>query len=276
VKKGCEFWILGLQMVGCHFDFYLLLLAFVVILYLLNYRTILTFIGTWIRDLISTLPSTTASKHTFIGTDINPKDFPSSPPPNTAYVIQDILSPYPPTWHSSFSFIHQRLVLPGAGTNQKLALQSLTELVKPSGWIQLIEAENIPHPDDGPHMHDFITFKRAVFTGMGANLKLTSDIPEWLGEVSGFHKEEVQSELVWMKLGAANRSEELGKRGVYSTGKLVEALVPFAKGLGTFDEKKVFGESGSTLDGFAEDLRGELRSRGGHLPLRVLWAQRST
>lgn len=164
--------------------------------------------------------------------------------------------------------MHQRLTLPGAGAFQKLAVQQLAELVRPGGWIQLIEAENIPHAVDGPCMRDFITFKRAVFTGMGANLRLTKDIPGWLGEV-GFG--DVQSELFWMELGAANGDGELGRRGVYSTKRLVEALVPFARGLG---DRAVFGESGSVLERFAKDLGRELEEMGGHLPLRVLWAQR--
>lgn len=164
--------------------------------------------------------------------------------------------------------MHQRLTLPGAGKFQKLAVQQLAALVKPGGWIQLIEAENIQHADDGPCMHDFITFKRAVFTGMGANLQLTTDIPVWLGEV-GFTN--VQSELFWMELGAANTDAELGARGVYTTRRLVEALVPYARGLGN---QLVLKESGTDLNGFPGSLGRELEEKGGNLPLRVVWAQR--
>lgn len=147
-------------------------------------------------------------------------------------------------------------------------MQQLAALVKPGGWIQLIEAENIEHEGDGPCMRDFIAFKRIVFTGMGANLRLTKDIPIWLEDV-GF--QDVKSELVWMELGAANKNEEIGARGVYSTTRLVEMLGPFARGLG---EKVAFAESGSTLNEFAGNLGRELKRVGGRLPMRVLWAQR--
>lgn len=187
------------------------------------------------------------------------------------YHNQDITLPWPPSWNSTFDFVHQRLTLPGAGTQQKQAVQGLAALVRPGGWIQLIEAENIVNEADGPCMCDFIAFKRAVFTAMGSNLTLTRDIPGWLREV-GFQA--VESELFWMKLGNANADQTLGSTGVYSTTRLVEALVPFARGA-FGDESVVFGASGSNLDAFAGDLRKELIERGGHLPLRVLWAQKS-
>lgn len=224
--------------------------------------------GTWIRELISTIPSSNTS-HSFIGTDINTKEFPKTVPPNTEFHFQDVTMPWPRPWLSSFDLVHQRLTLPGAGKQQKLAVQQLASLVKAGGWIQLIEAENVPYEQDGACMHDFITFKRTVFTAMGANVLLTSAIPMWLKEV-GLKK--LDSELIWLKLGKANADAELGKRGVYSTSRLVEALVPFAQCLP--EGAIVFKESGSRLETFAADLRNELGEKGGHLPLRVLWASK--
>ncbi|KAI1421989.1 hypothetical protein F5Y12DRAFT_661069 [Xylaria sp. FL1777] len=222
--------------------------------------------GTWIRDLAATCASL---EHRFYGTDINPTDFPANPPEGTVYQIQDVNKPWPADWKESFDFVHQRLVLVAAGSTQREALQSLGELVKPGGWIQLIEATNVLPEDSGPVMHSFVKVMNAVFDVMGADLAVTEKIPQWLEE-AGFV--DVHEKTVPMNLGAVNRDPTLASRGVFSTSAAATGLSKFAKTL----PAGAAGMPIEKLDTLGADLQGELMKLGAVYPLRVVWGRKAT
>lgn len=179
--------------------------------------------GTWIRDLAATCAPV---RHEFYGTDINPADFPTDPPAGTIYKAHDVNKPWPEDWNSRFDLVHQRFVLVAGGPKQKEVLESLGELVKPGGWIQLIEATNVIPETCGPVMHSFVKVMNGVFKVMGADLKLTERIPEWL-EGAGFI--DVEDRIVPLKLGAKNPDATLARRGVFSTTSAATGLAGFAK-----------------------------------------------
>jgi hypothetical protein len=161
-----------------------------------------------------------------VGIDIDASKFPEHPPTGTSYHTQDINKPWPEEWKNSFDVVHQRLALVGAGPNGQGALKSLSELVKPGGWIQLIEFEFAASDSDGPAVHDFFQVMKDIFRFVGASLKLSHLIADWLKE-EGFV--DVQERLVITQMGATNRNPELAKQGVYSTSIAATGLTAFAK-----------------------------------------------
>lgn len=182
----------------------------------------LTFhIGTWIRDLATT---TAAVPHEFVGTDIDPSNFPASPPDRQTYQVQDINKPWPAEWKEKFDFVHQRLALVGGGPNQQQVLESFGSLVKPGGWIQLIEATNQLPKSAGPAFRNFVTVMDGVFKMLGSSLKLTDELPGWL-DAAGFV--DVQDKVINTKLGAANPNPRLSKQGTYSTTIAAKGLASF-------------------------------------------------
>ncbi|MCJ1352293.1 MAG: hypothetical protein MMC33_002277 [Icmadophila ericetorum] len=220
--------------------------------------------GFWIQDLASSIP---AGDHEFIGTDVNPSVFPKSPPPGQTYQVQDINKPWPATWHNYFDIVHQRLTLVGAGQHGQAVVSNLAELVKPGGWIQLIEGENMIDEKDGPAMHDFLKLMKDTFTLMGANIHFARDMAGWLKAV-GF--EDVQDRLFDSYLGATNKDPKLAQHGVISSSVGCAGLVEFAKTLPSGPPSL----SKEELDTLGPRLRAELTERGGNYPLRVVWGRK--
>ena len=178
----------------------------------------------WIRDLQSSIPL--GSDATFIGTDLNAHYFPKEHGANTTYQVQDINQPWPTEWRNSFDLVHQRLVLAGAGLAQSTAIMHLGELVKPGGWMQLIEGENVPDPRDGPAMHHFIAIMKDVFRAMAVDGSFARHLYGWV-QAAGFS--EVQERVVDCYMGATNKDAELARLGVGSTCIAAAGLVSFAK-----------------------------------------------
>lgn len=176
----------------------------------------------WLRDFASTIPD--PSKYTFIGTDIS-GDLPDEHPSNFIYQAQDINKPWPAEWSSSFDFVHQRLVF-GGYPDTKAIVQNLGALVKPGGWIQLMEIEDKDDPADGPAMKNYLQLMRDVFGAIGAKFGDVSKAKGWLEE-TGFTN--LEERLVEIKYGARNPDAELARKGVWMNKKVAMPLCKVAK-----------------------------------------------
>ena len=138
--------------------------------------------GTWLRDLQSSIPKSV--DHTYIGTDIEPELFPSQLPAGMTLLAQDVTKPWPADWPKSFDLVHQRLGLAGSSpTPIPDVVTNLIGLVKPGGWIELVELDIDEPQDAGPALREFIRLLREVFTltGMGGNF--ASKMRGWLEAV---------------------------------------------------------------------------------------------
>ncbi|KAI0165388.1 hypothetical protein GGR52DRAFT_575479 [Hypoxylon sp. FL1284] len=222
--------------------------------------------GTWIRDLQATCAPV---QHQFYGTDINPADFPADPPASTVYQVHDVNKPWPEDWNGRFDLVHQRFVLVAGGPRQKEAVESLGELVKPGGWIQLIEATNVIPDTCGPVMHDLVNMMRGVFKAMGADVDVTERIPGWLRD-AGFV--DVGDRVVHLQLGARNPDATLAGRGVFSTSTAAKGLASYAKTL----PQGAGGVPVEKLETLGSDLEEELIKMGGAYPVRVVWGRKAT
>ncbi|KAH8704452.1 hypothetical protein GQ44DRAFT_732403 [Phaeosphaeriaceae sp. PMI808] len=222
--------------------------------------------GTWVCDFAA---SAAPIGHHIIGTDINGEDFPTDPPPNQTYQVQDINKSWPEDWRESFDFVHQRLTLAAGGSSQEGALRNLATLVKPGGWIQLIEPTNEAPEGSGPAFQNFVTAMQGVFSSMGSSTHVGNEVAGWLKAI-GF--EDVQDRLYHIKVGAANPNPKLAKQGVYSTTTSARGAASFGKTLpaGTIPL------SPEQLDRMPDELQAELAGRGALYPIRVAWGRKPT
>jgi hypothetical protein len=94
--------------------------------------------GIWIRDA----RAAAGADNEWVGTDIESQWFPTIAPLDTTYKRQSMTEPWPQEWNEYFDLVHSRMALPGVGvTSLESAVKNLIALVKPGGWIQLVEME---------------------------------------------------------------------------------------------------------------------------------------
>jgi hypothetical protein len=118
------------------------------------------------------------------------------------------------------------LSLPGAAPGSLAqAVKNLFELVKPGGWIQLVEAEQIG-PDSGPVFAQFLDLVKLVFDTTGAGWKYAGEMRKWVEDAGAVDIEELS---VDMAFGAAHKDEVLAERGATCTAGAIAGLVMHAK-----------------------------------------------
>ncbi len=205
------------------------------------------------------------SSNTWVGTDIEDSYFPQDNPEDTSYYHQSMTEAWPTQWKGTFDLVHSRLALPGVGLNPlSNAVTNLISLVKPGGWIQLVEIE-WQEWDAGPVLEEF---RRAlkqlmstVSNGQGVDMKDgLSEMFKTAGLVN------VQDTVVDVSVGAKAKEEvrQLSLQSMFSTASF--AAVTLSK-LPSVDH-------GADLGTLTDRLVAELRETGGAYKLFVLWAQK--
>jgi hypothetical protein len=168
---------------------------------------------------------------------------------------------------------------------QKDIVTNLADMVKPGGWIQLIEATNDSLDSHGPAFSNFVTIIKGIYSTFHASLKLADELPVWLKDI-GF--EDVQYRDIDTKLGAANPNPQLAKQGVYSTTVAARGLVQFASSkcawgstntVQTAEDRIALPEgtiplSSEQITSLPEELKAELAKTGGIYRLRIVWGKK--
>lgn len=181
--------------------------------------------GAWLRDLQSSVP--TSNNNTYIGTDIEPELFPSQLPAGTTLLSQDITKPWPSDGHNSFDLVHQHLGLAGSGPHPiQDVVANLAQLVKPGGWIELVELDVDEPKDAGPALRDFIRLLREIFTPVGMGGNFAAKMHRWLHAAAGF--EDIEERFVECKGGARNPKLELVSKSINGTCDAIEPLIAMA------------------------------------------------
>ena len=99
--------------------------------------------GYFLVDLYSKLPASTRKSAELLGTDIAsyppPVDF--ELPASVKLSKQDMLESWPESWKRSFDLVCQRAAIPNAGNYETAVdvVRKLAELVKPGGYLQLVD-----------------------------------------------------------------------------------------------------------------------------------------
>ena len=179
-------------------------------------------------QLSSTLAD--ADTNTYVGTDINPTFFPTSHGKQFNFYKHNVADSWPENEQGTFDLVHQRLTLPGAAPAPlPSAIQNLFDLVKPGGWIQLVEAEQIC-PESGPVFSQFLDLVRDVFDATGAGWEYAGKMREWLEDAGAVDIREIS---VDMALGATHKDKTLAEKGATCTAGAIAGLVMHAKGTST-------------------------------------------
>ncbi|KAL1856862.1 hypothetical protein Daus18300_010625 [Diaporthe australafricana] len=205
---------------------------------------------------------------TLLGYDLMQSFFPPTVPPHTTFAIHDIAEPWPAELQGTCDLVHQRFTIPG-GTKKAAPrdiVRNLCRLVKPGGWIQLVEMD-VTAAAHGPAMRDAWAATGAFLTAAGAGTDYGKDMAGWLRE-EGF--ENVCDERVDLDVGARVKDAEWATR---SAKILVEA---FTGVLGACKMMKI--DLPSSLSGspdkIPERAEEEMMKQGGTYPLVFAFAQK--
>ncbi|OTB02493.1 hypothetical protein M426DRAFT_322586 [Hypoxylon sp. CI-4A] len=223
--------------------------------------------GYWLSQFQAALQDPGSA--TLIGTDIQDR-FPDPPRPGVAMRIQDINAPWPAEWKGTFDFAHQTLVLFQAGPGLREVLTAFAELVKPGGWIELMEP-NYTAPEieieHGPAHTQFLDMLGELWALRNTQSDFAAGLEAILRD-AGFV--DVKSVLLPVGFGAAHRDPELREVSV-------ESIMGGAKNM-ELAGKMIPGGlkciSKEDFDTWPARFEEELRSRGATMPMRVVYGRK--
>lgn len=189
--------------------------------------------GRWLLDLRRSLQqdSRPSIQHDYVGTDIDPSLYPSSPPLDVSFGNQSIREPFPAEWQGTFDLVHQRLVMAAASPPQTTVTSvtaALADLLRPGGWLQLVELDNDCVAENGPALRRLLQYhqQNSAAGGLGPNISvhLVSAMRE-----AGLRNVEMRAVDVYY--GALNKGgEELRMKSTRSLLDVVGPVLAQAKG----------------------------------------------
>ncbi|KAI0445779.1 hypothetical protein F4803DRAFT_506399 [Xylaria telfairii] len=219
--------------------------------------------GLWLRDLRSSLHD--GDKHSYTGIDIETSFFPRNPEPWLQLVNQSMQRPFPDDWKDHFDLVHMRFGLPAAMEwGPKRVVSNLVSVLKPTGWIQLVEADWTDVSGCGPMLSETFLLFRRVFSKMGIG-EFTQKLEGWLSEEG---LQSVQRRSFHIRIGARMEDEGLGSAGTAIICQAAGTLARIAAGLLPENSHIV------NLGTLASRLRTELDTMGGSYRLEVVYGQK--
>lgn len=169
--------------------------------------------GYFLLDLRSQLAHPESAE--LIGTDIGQYPDTIGFPENIMLYKQNILEDWPEEWEGTFDFVHQRACMTNAPTYEEgiKVVQRLIKLVKPGGWIQIVDGAmpaQLIEESDTPSMKLFKAIG-AFLQGIGMNISAGKQIFNMLQEAGGL-KALGRNDVIAM-LGKGARTKELETKG---------------------------------------------------------------
>ncbi|KAF2788509.1 hypothetical protein K505DRAFT_394616, partial [Melanomma pulvis-pyrius CBS 109.77] len=178
----------------------------------------------------------------YIGTDITESFFPSASSHDTGnqavqeggdaaivYKTQDVTQPWPAEWAASFDLVHQRFVL-GAVRREQLedVVANLVALVKPGGWIQLMES------DVGVRVISEEDNAAAVVWGLLRNIYLTMGVePDVDAHLPAYFARaglvDVSEQRIVVPIGKPRADADMGRRSAETVALTAQHLAMGAK-----------------------------------------------
>ncbi|KAI6773022.1 hypothetical protein HG530_003980 [Fusarium avenaceum] len=221
--------------------------------------------GYWLNEVVPELGQPKTCQ--LIGGDITPERFPENPPHGIKLFAQDSAGPYPEDWLQSFDLVHQRLTIVGVGPRAKECVEALMSLVKPGGWIQLVEIENTEEPN-GPCTNQLGYMVIELGKALGSDLSYRGGgMEKWIAE-GGFRR--IGTMLAPVCMGAECPDPSLRDQTIeafcFTASQLIPALKSFPGGIKCMTDEEA--------EDFVPRLEKELRTQGGYFPVKVVWAQR--
>ncbi|KAK0121905.1 hypothetical protein ONS95_010181 [Cadophora gregata] len=218
--------------------------------------------GLWLRELQPSL----ATPHSLVGTDINPNFFPHTPTDDITLKVQDITKPWPADWAGQYDLVHSRNGLAGCGSFPvSEALKNLIGLVKPGGWIQLVEMSFEGVKDTSGPLFEFKVLLDAFFSAAKAQWNFANRLEGWLVEAGMV---DVEVKISQMPYGKACDDEETAKKSLESFRHGAIAVCGAARAMG------VDGFASEQLDAFPGRLDKYLMEHRAEVPVVCVWGRK--
>ncbi|KAB8071233.1 hypothetical protein BDV29DRAFT_197544 [Aspergillus leporis] len=215
--------------------------------------------GTWLRSV----RSKQSAQHDYYGSDVEGELFPEDTDGIT-YFAHSFKDPWPQQYLGIFDFVHIRGSLAGSAPEGPApVIKNLTTLLKPGGWVQLMEMNGFSPPPNGPAMTDFAKMASEMFTGIGVG-DFANNNKSMLEEAG---LKNVQEKRVIVNLGKKAKPEfqEKSLHGV--TGPIVP-LTSVAKTVpSSFTSEQ--------LDALPARVKEELESEGGQVEMIIAFGQKT-
>ena len=180
-------------------------------------------LGLWLQDLKAAY----GDEHVYIGTDITSIYFPQNLAPSITLSTQSMTKPWPIELQNSFDLVHQRMALPAAGkADVGETLKNFIGLLKPGGWIQLVEADH--SISRGPAMDRFFRLLQDIFVVMKTGADYAPNLLKWFKDE--YSLEDVDEQIFDIPLGKANPKAEMQGKSTRMFRLAIKGLVAVARG----------------------------------------------
>ena len=164
--------------------------------------------GLWMVDVSATYPNAQ-----FVGTDILQKHFEQlqNIPASITFKIQSVMDEWPTADKDAYDLVHQRYCLamfsPVKGEG---IVKRLFELVKPGGYIQLVDANLVGYDggEEHPGMTRLMQFIKRAFTEAGMNPAPGPSLAAWLGKAGATDIEETVFSFPMGRLAATPQAQK--------------------------------------------------------------------
>jgi hypothetical protein len=187
--------------------------------------------GTWLRDLADIYPSIKFSLH---GVDIGSTLFPAES--SIDLRAHNLTLPFPSAWgwDSSFDLVHQRLLVWGLKLAQwPQVLTNLKNIIKPGGYIQLVEIEFIdpanPAPDSRPQLQKQALMQKWSTAQFGFDIDIAYKIEDLLVETGFTEVEKVQWDHGYGALARSEQQKDASAELWVECFRSLDAKIPHGK-----------------------------------------------
>lgn len=161
---------------------------------------------------------------------IVPEFFPKQLITHMSFHTQSITQDWPEQWLSSFDYVHQRLTLAGVGqVPVRGCISRLVQLVRPGGWIEIVEADFTGKSPNGPAMRKFEAMMRQFLDSVGVGVEYARPLKTHL---ESCRVKDVREQLFDVPYGAACADPDVSE-------KSVSHLMTASRGLWEFIQSKL-------------------------------------
>ncbi|KAF2656942.1 methyltransferase GliN [Lophiostoma macrostomum CBS 122681] len=140
-----------------------------------------------------------------------------------SFKVQSLLMEWPKDDHDAYDLVHQRYALTNMPRNEaSMVIKRLMGLVKPGGYIQLVEADMMAFDREGhPGMSALMDFMANFFATGDMDPSTGPKLAGWLEQAGA---EDIESKVMSFGIGARGRSKEQQEKSTWNELTLVNNL----------------------------------------------------